>query len=240
MIPKIIHYCWFGRKTIPNELNKYISTWKNKCPNYRIILWNEDNFNVNCNEFVRKAYSLGLYAFVSDYARLKAVYDNGGVYLDTDVEVLKGFDNLLANRCFFAIQQNGCYINTGLCFGAEKKHELVKEMMDYYENIELNNDNKKECACPILNTKVAENHGFYRKDETQYIYSLDTVIYCSKYFDPITPDTTNNKLCEETYSIHHYNASWSSPKVRIKRKISNLLGQNKVNFLKKVVKSIFK
>ncbi len=238
MIPKNIHYCWFGNNPIPSYLKKYIKSWQEKCPDYIITQWNENNFDVNCNEFVKEAYKSEQWAFVSDYARLKIIYENGGVYLDTDVEILKNFDDLLENKAFFAIQQNGCYVNTGLCFGAEQKHNIVKKIMDIYDVVEFSEANKKNLACPYLNTKTLENNGFQRKDETQYLKKFDTIIYSSKYFDPITPDTTDNLLCEESYSIHHYSASWLSKKKKFTRRISNIIGQNKINIISYFIKKI--
>ena len=98
MIPKIIHYCWFGEKEIPGNLKKYMDSWKKYCPDYQIKLWNESNFDVSTHPFIRAAYESEAWAFVSDYARLKIIFDYGGIYLDTDVELIKSLDSLLTNE----------------------------------------------------------------------------------------------------------------------------------------------
>ena len=107
MIPKIIHYCWFGGKPLPQNVEMCIKSWREKCPDYEIILWNENNYDINCNTFVRNAYQNKAWAFVSDYARLQIVYENGGIYLDTDVELLKSLNSLLDLNLFLGRQQSG-------------------------------------------------------------------------------------------------------------------------------------
>ena len=129
MIPKIIHYCWFGRNPKPELAVKCIKSWKKRCPDYEIIEWNEDNFDISsCPLYVRQAYEAKKWAFVSDYVRLKVVYDEGGVYLDTDVELKKGLDALLAYDAYFGFE-DGTHVNTGLGFGAVKGAPILKEMM---------------------------------------------------------------------------------------------------------------
>lgn len=235
MIEKNIHYCWFGKNKIPRELKKYIKTWKKKCPDYNVKIWTEENFDIAINDFVKKAYETQNWAFVSDYARLKIIYENGGIYLDTDVELLKSFNSILDNKAFFAIQQNGCYINTGLCFGAQKNNEIIRKLMDVYEKINFSESSKKSLACPILNTAVFEKNGFVRENRTQILKDGITV-FSSEYFDPISPDTNNNLLSEKTISIHHYSATWMSRSKKIKRKISNFIGQKNINRIKKIIK----
>lgn len=124
MIPKVIHYCWFGRNPKSEIIQKCIESWKEFCPDYEIIEWNEDNFDVNVIGYTRDAYADGRWAFVSDYARLWAVYHYGGIYMDTDVMLKKSLDELLKYECWFA-QDDIRYVNTGLGFGAEKGNELL-------------------------------------------------------------------------------------------------------------------
>ena len=124
MIPKVIHYCWFGNNPLPFEVKKCIDSWKKICPDYEIKRWDETNFDVYQNDFIKSAYESKAWAFVSDYARLKIVYDEGGIYLDTDVELKKSLDELRKNEGFFAIQQEGHYCATGLGFGAKKENEI--------------------------------------------------------------------------------------------------------------------
>ena len=119
MIPKKIHYCWFGRGELSAKAKKCIKSWKKYCPDYEIIEWNEDNFDVNQNEYTKKVYAEKKYAFLSDFARLKIIYEQGGIYLDVDVEVVKSFDDLLSSKAYFGFESNE-YANTGAGFGAEK------------------------------------------------------------------------------------------------------------------------
>ena len=236
MIPKKIHYCWFGGKPLPKEVKKCIKSWKKYCPDYEIVLWNEDNFNVKCNKFVQTAYEEKAWAFVSDYARLKIIYENGGIYLDTDVEILKNLDELLKNKNYFTIQQCDKNINTGLGFGAIKKSKVIKEMMQVYDNIVFNKANKENIICPILNTRILEKYGFKYSEKIEFLLDGEITIYPPKYFDPLAPGNTENLLCNETFSIHHYSASWEKKSIKIKRKISRLIGQDKINKIKKILK----
>jgi len=231
MIPKIIHYCWFGKKKLPKDVKKCIKSWKKMCPDYEIIQWNESNFDVNCCKFVEQAYKAKAWAFVSDYARLKIIYDNGGIYLDTDVEVLKRLDFLLENDFFIGTQQLERVYATGLGFGAIKNSYVVKRMLDEYENIVFESEKRENIACPYLNTRALKKIGFYRTDIIQKIDNC--VVYPPKYFDPLAPGNSNNLLCEDTISIHHYTASWTSWTNKLKRKIINFIGQDKINKLKR-------
>ena len=129
MIPKVIHYCWFGRNEKSDLIKRCIESWQKYCPEYQIIEWNENNFDVNTCEYTREAYLARKWAFVSDYARLKIIFENGGIYLDTDVELKQGLDNCLNYDAWFA-QDDIRYINTGLGFGACKGNLLLKKMLD--------------------------------------------------------------------------------------------------------------
>lgn len=234
MIPKKIHYCWFGGNKLPKEVKKCIKSWKKYCPDYEIIQWNESNFDINCNDFVKKAYENKSWAFVSDYARLKIIYEQGGIYLDTDVELLKNLDDLLSHTSFFGVQQADNQVNTGLCFGAEKGANIVNEMLKEYDYIEFDIHNKEQIICPILNTKALFNYGFVFSDEIQNIDN--NYLYPPKYFDPIAPGDSKNLMNHKTYSIHHYSATWTKKGNRIKRMIINLIGQERINRVKRIIK----
>lgn len=236
MIPKKIHYCWFGGNKLPKDLKKCIKSWKKKCPEYEIVKWDESNFDIRCSKFISDAYDAKAWAFVSDYARLKIIYENGGIYLDTDVELLKNLDQLLDNNCYFATQQADQKINTGLGFGAIKGHKFLYELLKDYENYEFNNDRREELACPILNTKVLEEHGYKYSEKISYINNIDVKVFPPEYFDPIAPGDSKNLLCNDTISIHHYSATWTNKKNIIKRKIIRLIGQNRINKIKKIIR----
>lgn len=238
MIPKKIHYCWFGGKPLPLEVKKCIRSWEKYAPDYEIVQWNEQNFDVNENKFVHQAYKAGAWAFVSDYARLKIVYDNGGIYLDTDVELLRKPDFLLENNFYIGVQQLGKYVTTGLGFGAEQYNKVVQELLDEYKNLEFVEKEKNKFACPFLNMNVFRRHGYVYRDE---IWEKNGItIYPCKYFDPIAPASNENYLCSETVSIHHYSASWEKKQKIIKRRIINFIGQKQINKIKKKIKLIKK
>ena len=131
MIPKKIHYCWFGGNAKPDSVQKCINSWKRFCPDYEIIEWNESNFDIHCMPFVEQAIESKKYAFASDVARLMVVYENGGLYFDTDVEVVRNFDDLLENKAFLGFENNE-YVASGLGFGSEADVEFFKRHIDAY------------------------------------------------------------------------------------------------------------
>ena len=128
MIPKVIHYCWFGGNEKTLLILRCIESWKRYCPDYRIIEWNENNYNINACEYTREAYNAGKWAFVSDYARIEILYLYGGIYLDTDVELHSSLDDLLQYDAWFA-QDDIRYVNTGLGFGACQKNDLLRRIL---------------------------------------------------------------------------------------------------------------
>lgn len=233
MIPKIIHYCWFGGKQLPREVKKCIKSWKKYCPEYKIVEWNESNTDFKGCKFATDAYNNKEWAFVSDYVRLKVVYDNGGIYLDTDVELLRNIDFLLEEKCFLATDQHGKRIATGLGFGAEKNNPVIKEMLEVYYYTSFDVNKKMEIQCPILNTNVVKKYGFeFSTDIRKY---SDATVYPPKYFDPLGTGNSQDLLGEDTVSIHHYSASWTSGRQRLKRKFVNLLGYSNIQRIKKII-----
>ena len=234
MIPKIIHYCWFGGNELPKDVKKCIKSWRERCPEYEIRRWDESNFDIESNSFVKSAYEKKAWAFVSDYARLKIIYDYGGIYLDTDVELVKKLDNLLQYECFVAQQQSG-HVNTGLGFGAEKSSSIIEKMLNEYENIEFNNETKDEIACPIINTRVFKREKFELLNQIEVKNNI--AILPARYMDPYSSGKSVKDLfCEDTISIHHYSATWTSGKQRLKRKIARIIGEDKVLALKKMIR----
>lgn len=231
MIPKVIHYCWFGGKPLPGEVRRCIASWKKYCPDFRIQQWDETNFDVHGHPFVSQAYDAKAWAFVSDFARLKIISEQGGIYLDTDVELLKPLNDLCKHRGYLAIQQ-GCFlINTGLGFGAEAGHPVIAEMLRCYDEIIYLEDQKAKISCPFLNTMILEKYGYKRIGKSQIVQDIH--IYAPCYFDPYaSSDDAQNLMCKDTISIHHYSATWASPKQQLKRKIARFLGENTVLWIK--------
>lgn len=233
MIPKMIHYCWFGGKPLPKIVKKCLKSWKKFCPDYEIKCWDENNFDVTCHPFIKDAYQAKAWAFVSDYARLKIVYDNGGVYIDTDVEMLKNFDSLLQHKAYFAMQQVGGLINTGIGFGAEKQNTVLEKMLEEYDGLMYSDEKKYELACPFLNSAAVGKVIAYDSDKVSEREGV--AVYPPKYFDPIAPGDTQNLLCGDSYSLHHASASWMSGKAALKRKILNSIGISKVDRIKRFI-----
>lgn len=206
-IPKVIHYCWFGEKPLPEEYKNYIESWKKYMPDYQIIEWNEKNFDIRKCEFIKSAYEHKKWAFVSDYARLDIIYNNGGIYLDTDVEVIKNFDKLLSYECFMGFEVSG-FINTGLGFGAVKHHPIIKENLDYYNNLRFINDDGtfNTITCPKITTEILKNKGLKISKKLQFINGV--AIFPTEYFCPLNYYNGKLQITENTYSIHRYSMSW--------------------------------
>lgn len=229
MIPKIIHFFWFGKKPKGKQEKKCIESWKKYCPDYEIKEWNESNVDLNMMPFVKEAYDAKKYAFVSDVLRLRVLYDEGGIYFDTDVELLKNFDDLLQNAGFIGFENNN-FVNTGQCVGAEKGNPIIKEMFDYYKSRHfLNKDGSFNLlGCPIVNTKILTDRGLILNGEMQNIDGF--LVLPSDYFNPY--DDTLGKLnkTKNTYSIHWYSKSWMSKKTILRSKLSKPLHrmQNKI------------
>lgn len=153
VIPKKIHYCWFGHNPKPELIQRCIQSWHKFLPDYEIIEWNEDNFDISFCQFAQDAYHAKKWAFVSDVARLKVIYDHGGIYMDTDVELFdsKIFHDYLDSNAFFFFDNNKG-INTGVGFGGKKSDPLIKRMIATYEVAAFTHDDLLSIACPVLNT----------------------------------------------------------------------------------------
>lgn len=205
MIPKKIHYCWFGYGEKPKLAQKCIASWKKHCPDYEIIEWNEENFDVNRNAYTRMCYEQKKYAFLSDYIRLIVVNEHGGIYFDTDVELVKSFDNFLDNRAFFGFE-NKKYVNTGVGFGAEAGNKVVRQMIAEYD-ILINGQNGT-IGCPILNTQALQKFGLMLNGRQQILD--EAVVYPIEFFNPYDDVTGILNKTENTYSIHWFAKSWMS------------------------------
>lgn len=218
MIPKKIHYCWFGRGEKPKLAKKCIDSWKRHCPDYELIEWNEDNFDVNINSYTKMCYEQKKYAFLTDYVRLWVVEKYGGVYFDTDVQVLKSFDELLESSSFFGFE-TGEYVNTGIGFGAIAGNEIVRQMI--YEYDQMLNTKIEFINCPRLNTDALIRFGLKLNGQKQNINNA--IIYPIDYFNPLDSITGKLVKTENTYSIHWYSMSWLTPMKRLRSKITRPL-----------------
>lgn len=216
---------------MPKLAKKCIKTWKQKCPQYVIKRWDENNFDIKSHPFLQSAYEAKAWAFVSDYVRLKVVYDYGGIYLDTDVELLRNLDFLRDYGFYIGIQQYQNLCNTGLGFGAERKNDIVQKMLKKYDGMIFSEDEKKKMACPYLNSSVLAELGFSYVDEAKEI--KNGIILPSCFMDPIAPGGSKDLLCDKTISLHHYMASWTSKEEQLERRIAIIVGQRQVNSLKR-------
>ena len=213
MIPKTIHYCWFGHNPKPKLAEKCIQSWKRHCPDYQIIEWNEDNFDISaCPLYVRQAYEAKKWAFVTDYVRLKVVYEHGGIYLDTDVEIIKSLDWLLEYDAFFGFE-NGVHVATGLGFGAYKDHPIVQGMMRDYEGIPFVQEDGSfdSLPCPQRNTNMLLQYGLKQNNSRQIIHE-NVLILPSEYMCPISYSTGRKRITRNTISIHWFSSSWKTEK----------------------------
>lgn len=202
-IPKVIHYCWFGGNPLPKSAEKCIKSWQKYCPDYEIKRWDESNFDINCNEYCKFCFENKKWAFLTDYIRLKVVYDNGGVYLDTDVELLKPLDDLIKDGAYMGLQ-NETEVATGLGFAGEKGNEFIGENMRYYEKL---TDFSQLRACPIITTELLMPYGL--KEDTGSIQKVAEMnIYPPEYLCPKNERTGLSEKTKNTHSIHHFDASW--------------------------------
>lgn len=199
MIPKMIHYCWFGKGPKPEVFEKCLQSWKKYAPDFKIVEWNEENFDISRFSFAKEAYDCKKYAFVSDVARLSVVYDYGGIYLDTDVELLAPLDGFLKDESFFFFQ-NVLNVATGLGFGSVAKHPVLKQLMDDYIDRCFDMDHMADISCPRLNTAVFLKvlPGFSANNTSQLIRGVH--IYDTKVYD--------------AYAIHRDQFSWMSEEHR--------------------------
>ena len=214
MIPKIIHYCWFGGAPLPEKERSCIESWRKFCPDYEIKEWNESNYDISENQYIRQAYEAKRWAFVTDYVRLDIIYHHGGIYLDTDVEVIRSLDPLLENSAFAGMEnvdRKQLSVNTGLGFGAVKHHPIINEWRSQYRELSFfQADGTPDLlTTPARTTAQLERHGFQQENVKQVIAGM--TIYPTEYFSPKQYGSNDISITPNTFSIHHYSESWKSP-----------------------------
>ena len=218
MIPKKIHYCWFGGKELPELAKKCIASWEKFCPDYEIIRWDESNFDLDQIPYTRWCYDNGKWAFLSDYTRLAIVAEQGGLYFDTDVELVKKPDELLQFEAFYGFE-NASIVNTGQGFGAQAQHPTIVAMCRQY--LELKPDaegNFSVQACPALNTAALLPMGLILDGKRQNVAGAE--ILPIDYLNPYD-DATGRLLCtENTVGIHWYSKSWISKGAVLRSKLT--------------------
>ena len=216
MIPRRIHYCWFGGSPMPEAAVRCVESWKKYCPDYEIIRWDESNYDVQKNAYVRRAYESKRWAFLTDYVRLDVVYRYGGIYLDTDVELIRGLDELLDCECYMGMEQAGS-VNTGLGFGAVAGHPFLAENKRVYEENDFvrSDGTFKPEICVRITTGLLREQGLTKEDRLQHTGGV--TIYPVSCFCPLKMGTNRMAITEQTYSIHHYAASWYTGNAVVRR-----------------------
>lgn len=240
MIPKIIHYCWFGHGPKSALAVKCIDSWKRSLPEYELKEWNEDNFNLNQNRYIKEAYENKKYAFVTDYVRLFALYSDGGIYMDTDVEVIGSFNSFLYHPAFSGFETDG-NVPTGM-MGAEKGSIWAKELLDGYQKrtFILPDGSMDLTTNTTVITQYMVSKGLILNNKYQEFANL-CAIYPSDYFCPKDHRTGKIRCTENTVCIHHFAGSWLKHSFfgdfrhQLKVTLVELMGENLIVFLSDIV-----
>lgn len=223
-IPRIIHYCWFGRGEKPSLVRKCIASWKKHLAGYEFIEWNEDNFDISSNIFVQQAYNAKKYAFVSDYVRVHALYHFGGIYLDTDVEVLKPFNGFLSHDSFWGFEDSR-YIATST-IGTVKGHKIIEDFLEYYKDRNfIKSDGSYDFTTNVsVITDMFIKQGLI-PDGTFQVLENQMAVYPRTYFCPYDYINGEDFITAESYTLHHFAKSWLPLHVRLRGKGKNLLAK---------------
>ncbi|MCI9435363.1 MAG: glycosyl transferase [Bacilli bacterium] len=238
-IPKIIHYCWFGKGEKSDLAKKCISGWRDLLKDYQIIEWNEDNFDINANLYVKEAYENKKYAFVSDYVRLYALLNYGGIYLDTDVELLNNFDKFLDLNAFVGFEDKEL-ISTAI-IGSKKNNLIIKEWFDSYKNRRfIENGKINDLTNVRVFTNLLLNYGLKQNNSYQKICEGILDIYPTEFFSPLKYGSKKPKITDNTITIHWFEGTWTTLSKKIKIKIiiliKSIIGFKRYNKLKKLLK----
>ena len=207
LIPKRIHYMWLGGKPLPVSLQNCVDSWKKYCPDYEIIRWDESNYDVRKHPYMKQAYQRGAYGFVPDYARLDILYRYGGIYMDTDVELIRPLDELLYQEAFCGVEK-WQVLNFGGCSGAVPGHDAVRKILDDREDIrfidETGTENRNTCG--FYDTRAILKYGYKINGRNQNIAGMN--IYTYDYFHPYDYMSGQTEITANTFSIHHFNGGW--------------------------------
>lgn len=210
VIPKIIHYCWFGHAPKTEQIKSYIETWKKYCPDYQIIEWNEENFDINENQYCREAYEAKKWAFITDYVRLKVLVTHGGIYMDTDVEVVKSLDSFLSYAAFTGYESTR-YIPTGI-IGAEKNNPWIQALLREYETLRFVKADGSYDLTTNVHRITNQTKGMYQieLDGKMRVLQGNIALFPFEYLCAKSFQTGELLISGETHTIHHFAGSWLS------------------------------
>lgn len=230
MIPKIIHYCWLSNDPVPMQLQQYMQTWREKLPGYEFLLWNFDRFDIRRSTWVKEAFEAKKYAFAADYIRLYAVYRYGGIYMDMDVEVVRGFDELLDAPLMLG-KETDQGIEAGV-FGAERGHHFLKQCLDYYEGRHfIKPDGSMDTrTLPVIMFEALKCSGYADKVK----------VYPAEYLTAKSHQTGKITATRNTRTIHHFAGSWVSSYQKLKMAFVRFIGQNNTRKLVKLKSQILR
>ena len=222
-IPKKLHYIWLGGKKFPKIIKKCIKSWQKYCPDFEIILWNESNIEPEfVNDYYFKALNQKKYAFAADVLRFKILNKYGGIYVDTDVEIIKQLDGLLNNDFFVGFESYN-YVNPGLIMGSVPNSVVVQEVCDFYDKSEFKFDEKNMDTVCTITTRILQSHGLITNNTYQQLDNGKIVVYPTEYFCPIDQVTKEKKITENTKTIHWFAGSWLSKRTKISLKFKNFI-----------------
>mgnify|MGYP001026247974 FL=1 len=209
LIPRKIHYCWFGKHEMSDLNKRCLDSWYKTCPEFEIICWDENNYEYQKNSFMKEAYEKEKWAYVSDYARMDIIYNEGGIYLDTDVELIKDLEDLLYQKAFFSVDFSHL-ISSGLGFGAEKNNNYIKMLMDMYIDMHfVNKDGSyNEVPVPELQRKFFKKLGY--KENGEYCVVDDITILPETIFAGYNNLVDRFNITDKTYALHHFEGTWTS------------------------------
>lgn len=217
LIPKKIHYMWFGDKQLPKSLRKCIDSWKKFCPDYEIICWNESNYDVKKSIYMQQAFENKKWGFIPDYARLDILYNYGGIYMDTDVELVRSLDDLLYQQAFCCVEK-WQVVNFGSCSGAVRGNKVIGELLDYRENVTFINEDAtfNMSASGMYEMPPLYKSGYKINGKIQKLKGLN--IYTYDFFNPYDYMTGQTQTTLNTYGVHHFNGGWIEEEILEQRK----------------------
>lgn len=245
ILSKTIHYCWFGGKPLPPVAERCIESWKKFFPDYEIKRWDETNFDVNAVRYTAQAYKCRKYAFVSDYARFHILYNHGGLYFDTDVQVIKGMEDIVKAGAFMGFEKPedgmpgpAAGVAAGLGIGANPGLELYREVLDAYAEMDfLTPDGKPNTTTVVrYTTSILEKHGLKVDNTLQTVAGI--TIYPWEYFCPVALNSKNLQISDRTRSIHLFAGTWFSKGYIIKKRFERLIGKRAFTALCNIKRNI--